>query len=103
MAKWVINEEKSFTAAGNLKSPGYTQVIVWISEIWNQLESRIISDSFDRCGVTSRQVFELHTQLQAFLEKNQVDMIDDYDQSDELDAFDCDNFYTDLNLTDFSN
>ena len=34
---WLINEEKSFTPAGNLRSPGYALVINWISQIWDQL------------------------------------------------------------------
>ena len=56
---WLINEEKSFTVAGNMNSPGYARVISWIIEIWNQLEPKIISDSFDLCGSTSKQLFEL--------------------------------------------
>lgn len=99
---WLINEEKSFTAAGNLKSPGYSQVIIWISEIWEQLEPKIISESFDRCGVTSKQAYEFHVQLQSFIEKNKVDMIDDYDQSDDFDAFNCEEFYSDLNFDEIS-
>ncbi|CAF0709703.1 unnamed protein product [Brachionus calyciflorus] len=84
---WLINEERTFTPAGNIRSPGYTQVITWISEIWEQLDAGIIRDSFDRCGITSSQFFDFHSQLQAFLEKNQIDMIDDYDHADEVDGF----------------
>lgn len=59
----------------------------------------IIRDSFDRCGITSSQLFEFHSQLQAFLEKNQVDMIDDYDHADEVDGFVDD---VNINLDDSS-
>ena len=33
--QWLINAPRSFTAAGNRKSPGYAQAIMWISEIWH--------------------------------------------------------------------
>ena len=36
----------SFTAAG-------TQAIMWISEIWHELNPALISRSFDHCGITS--------------------------------------------------
>ncbi len=31
---WLVHAPKSYTAAGNVKSPGYATVITWISEIW---------------------------------------------------------------------
>ena len=31
---WMLNEPKSFTPAGNLRSFGYGKAITWISEIW---------------------------------------------------------------------
>ncbi|CAF0774012.1 unnamed protein product [Brachionus calyciflorus] len=84
---WLINEERTITPAGNIRSPGYIQVINWISEIWDQLDSGIIRDSFDRCGITSSQIIDFHSQLQGFLEKNQINMIEDYDHADEIDGF----------------
>ena len=96
---WLINEEKSFTPAGNIRSPGYAQVINWISEIWDQLSPEIVRDSFDRCEITSSRMFEYHTQLQGFMEKNQLDMIDDFDESDEVSDFKSDDpAYCDTNL-----
>ena len=37
--EWLINGAHSYTAAGNMKSPGYAQAIAWISEIWAGLDS----------------------------------------------------------------
>ena len=31
---WLVHAPKSYTAAGNVKSPGYATVITWISGIW---------------------------------------------------------------------
>ncbi|CAF0794025.1 unnamed protein product [Brachionus calyciflorus] len=35
---WYINGEHSETAAGNLRSPGYVNLINWISEIWRNFD-----------------------------------------------------------------
>ena len=34
---WLIHAPKSYTAAGNVKSPGYAKVVEWISEAWSEL------------------------------------------------------------------
>ena len=34
---WMLNEPKSFTPAGNLRSPGYGKAIKWISEYGQRL------------------------------------------------------------------
>ena len=57
----------------------------------------------DRCGITSSQMFEFHTQLQGFIEKNHKDMIDDFDESDEISGFGSDDpAYSDINLDELS-
>ncbi|RNA41925.1 hypothetical protein BpHYR1_044716 [Brachionus plicatilis] len=92
-----------FILPGNLRSPGNAQVIVWISVIWEQLDQNIIKDSFDRCGITSSKMYDFHTKLQAFMEKNKVDMIENYDQLDEIESFFNNNDYSDVNLDSETN
>lgn len=40
------------TTAGNTRSPGYSNAINWLSEIWSASEQ--IKNSFDICGITSQ-------------------------------------------------
>ena len=35
---WLLNAPKFYTTAGNVKSPGYAQAIIWISQIWEKLD-----------------------------------------------------------------
>ena len=46
---------------------------------------------------------EFHTQLQDFIERNHIDMIDDFDESDEISGFGSDDpAYCDINLEELS-
>ena len=64
--QWLINAPRSFTAAGNRKSPGYAQAIMWISEIWHDLDPALILRSFDHCGITSSDLTNYGSQLRHF-------------------------------------
>ena len=64
---WMLNEPKSFTPAGNLRSPGYGKAIKWISEIWTEFDSTILARSFDQCGITSGNPDDYHLQLRQFV------------------------------------
>ena len=35
---WYINDDKTFTKANYLRSPGYAKVIDWIALAWSELE-----------------------------------------------------------------
>ena len=63
----MINEPKSFTLAGNLRSPGYAKAITWISEVWESFDSHLLANSFDQCGITSSSVNDMHLQLRTFV------------------------------------
>ena len=63
---WLINEPKSFTKSGNMKSPGYEKVINSISEIWQDFDPDPIKRSFDQCGITSNNSDQFHNQLKHF-------------------------------------
>ena len=60
---------------GYKRSPGYVQVIKWISEIWSDFDSTLLARSFDHCGITSRRLVDLHNQLKHFVNFN--DFVDD--------------------------
>ena len=51
---WCVNEPKSFTQYGNMRSPGYVAVITWLSEIWQNFDDQLICERFDTCGITSQ-------------------------------------------------
>ena len=47
---WFIFDEKRLTVHGYMVSPGYTQVIKWMSDIWEEFDSSMIEESFRKCG-----------------------------------------------------
>ena len=47
---WFIFDEKRLTVHGNMVSPGYTQVIKWMSDIWEEFDSSMIEESFRKSG-----------------------------------------------------
>ena len=69
-------------AAGNVKSPGYAKVIEWISEAWSELDAGMISSSFQRCGITSRNIADYSNQLRHFMRT--TELVDDVVQQDDF-------------------
>ncbi|RNA06935.1 pogo transposable element with KRAB domain-like [Brachionus plicatilis] len=45
--KWLLEEERTYTRFGNAKSPGYAVCIRWLSEIWSNFNSAVITSSFN--------------------------------------------------------
>jgi hypothetical protein len=89
---WYINDEKTFTKANNMRSPGYANVIKWISDVWDEMDENIIRKSFDQCGITSDN--QLHSVLNTILQENSVmtDFVCDEHASDEFEMDDIDLF-----------
>ena len=87
---WLIHAPKAYTASGNRKSPEYSQVITWISEVWEELGFLLITSSFDKCGIISGNLADYSSQLCHFVRKNMFEddavPIDDQisDQTSEL-------------------
>ena len=80
---WIIHEPKTYTPAGNIRSPGYAKVIEWISECWDELDSSLIERSFDHCGITSNQLADFGSQLRYFVRtKELVDTVEFGDEAD---------------------
>ena len=78
---WMTNELKSFTPAGNLRSPGYAKTITWISEIRSAFYRNILTRSFDQCGITSSSLDDLHAQLRTFVSTSKF--VDTVEQANE--------------------
>ena len=82
---WMMNAPKSHTKSGNLKSPGYAKVILWISQIWYQLDTNLLVSSFDKCGITSENKEDYHRQLRHFIDTNEL--TEDIDEDDVTSCF----------------
>lgn len=67
---------KTFTAQNNMRSPGYVNVIQWLSEAWAEFDPHIIINSFAKCGIVGDQKDDLHDSLTAVL--NSWEPIRDY-------------------------
>ena len=50
---WYLTSPKAFTKNNNLKSPGYKEVIKWVSQIWYEFDPETIVKSFESTGITS--------------------------------------------------
>jgi len=85
---WMLNGDKTFTRAGNMRSPGYGLVIDWISQIWDDLDNELIVRSFKLCGITQNNLEDCHSQLRAFMDEGVMDMVVDDDGTDEIQGFD---------------
>ena len=86
--EWMLHADKSFTPQGNMRSPGYATAITWVSEIWAELDTQIIIDSFDLCGITQSNLRKCHQQLQAFVQKGLKEMVVDQDGTEDMRGFD---------------
>ena len=79
---WFIYEEKSFTSHNNMRSPGYEKCLIWLVELWELFDSKLIKDSFKYCGISKHTIDEnsnllidiipLHSILRQMLDENQV-------------------------------
>lgn len=86
---WLIRgDNKTFTPAGNMRSPGYAQSIEWITEAWLNFEENILVSSFSQCGITSST--NLHQTLKQLLDVKDPTIystiVEDEAPSDELEA-----------------
>jgi hypothetical protein len=85
---WLINEPRSLTAQGNWRSPGYATAINWISQIWDELDTQMIANSFKLCGITQSSYQSCHSQLKAFLDMGTIETVEEEDGADEIEGFD---------------
>ena len=80
---WLIHAPKTFTAARNMRSPGYALVLQWISEAWADIDPNLIARSFDHCEITSSRLIDFNNQLRHFVRTTElVDEIQPEEPSD---------------------
>ena len=99
--RWFLYEDTTYTVHGNARSPGYANVIKWLSEIWNTFPNYLLKNSFDYCGITSRHVNDYHLVLKSIIQNNivQQNYIDDLLDEDEMEGFD-DELFQDIDNDD---
>ena len=76
-----------------MRSPGYANLVNWISEIWESMDTNLIAKSFDVCGITSNGE-SLSSILKTVLSSNEAitDYVVDQCESEELELYDNDLF-----------
>ena len=42
--QWFVKDDKTYNCHSNMRFPGYTTVIQWLSEIWTDSDPNIIND-----------------------------------------------------------
>ncbi len=102
--EWFMSGNHDFTVNKNLKSPGYSKCIEWLSQIWLEFNITLLRESFDKCGITSSD--SLHSVLAQMLAEKEVysDVLEDAEEHDQIDGFDPDNdwdIFEDFDLDDF--
>jgi hypothetical protein len=97
---WFINGVKTFTRFENVRSPGYSHCINWLSQMWSEFPSHLIINSFDSCGILNQ--YDLHLILKQCLTTKIInsDFIDDFIDADNIDGFEDDNDLFDENGED---
>jgi len=49
------DEDKEYTASGNLKAPSFKVVLEWVNIAWDSVDQELIKKSFKVCGQTTGQ------------------------------------------------
>jgi hypothetical protein len=97
---WLVNAPKSYTAAGNMRSPGYAQAVLWISEVWAELDASLIASSFQFCGITTRNLADFSSQLRHFVRTtelvDEVQLADDEIDENQFIEYDEDGLYPEI-------
>lgn len=65
--EWFTTPNHELTAQGNLRGPGYVNMLTWINLAWNELDEEYISDSFRENGITEHDREFFHSELRKFL------------------------------------
>jgi hypothetical protein len=60
-----MSDEHTYTPQNNMRSPGYSTCIQWLSDIWRNFNEDLIKQSFSHCGITPHE--RCHSALQEIL------------------------------------
>lgn len=50
--KWMVEGEKTYTKAGNVRAPSKLLCLQWVKESWDSVSSDIVKKSFRSCGIS---------------------------------------------------
>ena len=50
---WMLEGEKSFTPAGNMRAAPLDIICKWVLDSWNDWDVEMIQDSFKKCGISN--------------------------------------------------
>jgi len=83
---WFMESDKSFTRSGNMRSPSYSTIIDWISEIVREIPRELVSNSFDVTGIMQNDVDRYHSALRHILTTDElpITFLEDLDGSEDL-------------------
>ena len=49
---WLLNGEKSYTTAGNVRAPSKLTCLKWVKKAWDSVTHDVIKRSFEACGIS---------------------------------------------------
>lgn len=86
-AMWMIDGEKSFTPAGNVRAAPLDLITTWVLDSWNDLSDQIIQRSFKKCGISNA------------LDGTEDDLLWEDDAVDQVDPFEYESDIYDPEIT----
>ena len=66
--QWYGADLRTYTPAGNMRSPSYMLIISWLSHIWEALDPELIRNSFDQTGISNENENHLTSTLRSILD-----------------------------------
>jgi len=83
-----------------MRSPGYAQAVLWISEEWAQLDVSLFASSFQFCGMGIRNLADFSSQLRHFVRTtelfDEVQLADDVIDENQFSEYDEYGLYTEV-------
>ena len=85
--QWMINGEKTFTPAGNMRAVSLTTVCEWVKDTWQNIPSEMVVRSFKKCGISNAMD---GTEDDMLWEDGEIARVDDNDEAvvEEPDIYD---------------
>ena len=85
--QWMINGEKTFTPAGNMRAASLTTVCEWVKDTWQNIPSEMVVRSFKKCGISNAMD---GTEDDMLWEDGEIARVDDNDEAavEEPDIYD---------------
>jgi len=86
---WMVEGEKTFTPAGNVKAASSTTVASWVLEVWRDPPEEMVTRSFKKCGISNSTDGTEDDMLWEEEEGTVPDEESKDQESEDKDAYDC--------------